>query len=142
MKFTQIALCALLVLVVVQAKPLAVKQDNRFADFIEDVLEAVADVATAVITTVSEVVGTAVAAVAGPVLEIVAFVEEKVVAPIQNRITNAGLGLVLEQFCGMLPTLAKPLGFTLPNGYKSTCLVAAKEELKKAFDSNWTENRA
>jgi phage-related protein len=139
MKFTQIALCALLVLVVVQAKPLAVKQGWDFASFFQDILDAVTEVATAVIETVSEVAGTVVAAVMEPVLNVVALVEEKIVAPIQNRITSAGLGLVLDQFCGMLPTLAQPLGFKLPTDYKDICLGAAKEELKKAFDSNWVE---
>lgn len=41
MKFTQIALCALLVLVVVQAKPLAVKQGFDFAALFQSILNAV-----------------------------------------------------------------------------------------------------
>ena len=139
MKFTQIALCALLVLVVVQAKPLAVKQGWDFASFFQGILDAVTEVATAVIETVSTVAGTVIEAVMTPVLEVVALVEENIVAPIQNRITSAGLGLVLDQFCGMLPTLAQPLGFELPDGYKNICLGAAKEELAKAFDQNWRE---
>ena len=128
MKFTQIALCALLVLVVVQAKPLAVKQGFDFMTLFQNILNAV-----------SEVAGTVVAAVMTPILTVVSLVEEKIVAPIQNKITSAGLGLVVDQFCGLLPTLAAPLGLTLPTDYKSICLGAAKEELKKAFDNKWTE---
>lgn len=128
MKFTQIALCALLVLVVVQAKPLAVKQGWDFQSFFQNILEAV-----------SEVVGTVVTAVMTPILAVASLVEEKIVAPIQNRITSAGLGLAIDQFCGLLPTLAAPLGFTLPTDYKNICIGAAKEELKKAFDDKWTE---
>ena len=140
MKFTQIALCALLVLVVVQAKPLAVKQGFAFASFFQGILDSVTEVATAVITTVSEVAGTVVSAVMTPVLAVASLIEEKIVAPIQNKITSAGLGLVLDQFCGMIPKLAEPLGFGgLPNDYKNICLGAAKEELAKAFDQNWTE---
>ncbi len=128
MKFTQIALCALLVLVVVQAKPLAVKQGFDFFAFFQNVLNAV-----------SEVAGTVVAAGMTPILAVASIVEENIVAPIQNRITSAGLGLAVDQFCGLLPTIAKPLGFTLPNDYKGICLGAAKEELKKAFDNKWQE---
>ena len=128
MKFTQIALCALLVLVVVQAKPLAVKQGFDFAALFQNILNAV-----------SEVAGTVVAAVMTPILAVASIVEEKIVAPIQNKITSAGLGLAVEQFCGLLPTLAAPLGFTLPTDYKGICLGAAKEELKKAFDNKWQE---
>jgi hypothetical protein len=85
------------------------------------------------------VAGTAVAAVLAPVLQVAAFVEERVIAPIQNRVTSAGLGLALDQFCGMLPGLVAPLGFTLPSNAKNICLVAAREELKKGFDPKWRE---
>ena len=74
-----------------------------------------------------------------PVLEVAALVEEKVVAPIQNRVTSTALGLALDQFCGMLPTFVAPLGFELPSGSKDICLTAAREELKKGFDPKWRE---
>ena len=88
--------------------------------------------------TVSEVVGTVVEAVMTPILEVVALVEEKIVAPIQNKITSAGLSLAIDQFCGLLPKLTAPLKFTLPDNYKEICLTAANEELAKGFDPNWT----
>lgn len=74
-----------------------------------------------------------------PVLEVAALVEEKIVAPINNRITSAGLGLALDQFCNMLPGMVAPLGFDLPANAKDICLTAAKEELKKGFDPKWRE---
>lgn len=128
MKYAQLFVCALVVLAVVQAKPLAVQQGFDIFALFQSVISAVASVA-----------GTVVAAVMAPVLEVAALVEEKVVAPIQNRITSAGLGLAIDQFCGLLPGLVAPLGFDLPNDAKDICLVAAREELKKGFDPKWTE---
>ena len=117
MKFTLIALCVVVVLAVAQAKPLAVQQGFDIFSIFKQVL-----------TAVSEVAGT-----------VVAVVEEKVVAPIQNKITSTGLSLAIDQFCGLLPTIVAPMGFTLPANSKNICINAAKEELRKGFDSNWRE---
>ncbi len=128
MKFTYLVVCALVVLAVVQAKPLAVKQGFDFLAFMQSIAAAVGEVA-----------GTIVAAVVTPILQVVAIVEEKIVAPINNKVTSTALGLAINQFCGMLPTLVAPLGFTLPANSKDICIGAAKEELRKGFDSSWTE---
>jgi hypothetical protein len=85
MKFVQLFVCALVVLAVAQAKPLAVQQGFDIFAFFQNIGSVVASVA-----------GTAVAAVLSPILQVAAFVEERVVAPIQNRVTSAGLGLALD----------------------------------------------
>ena len=89
-----------------------------------------------------DVAGSVVAAVMTPILQVVAIVEEQIIAPIQNRVTSVGLTLAIDQFCGMLPGLVAPLGFTLPNNAKDICIVAAKEELAKGFDASWRAPRA
>ena len=128
MKFTLIAVCAIISLALVEAKPLSVQQAFDFLSIFTNVLAAV-----------SQVAGTVVSAVMTPVLSVVAIVEQRVVAPINNQVTSLGLNVAIDQFCGMLPTIMAPTGFVLPPNSKDLCLKAAKEELKKGFDSNWRE---
>ena len=64
MKFTLIAVCAIISLALVEAKPLSVQQAFDFLSIFTNVLAAV-----------SQVAGTVVSAVMTPVLSVVAIVE-------------------------------------------------------------------
>jgi hypothetical protein len=77
------------------------------------------------LSVVTEVAGSAIAVVMTPILQVAAVIEEKIIAPIQNKVTSAGLTLAIDQFCGMLPGLVAPLGFTLPSNSKDICIAAA-----------------
>ena len=120
---------ALVILVVVQANPL--QQVQQGFDFMRIFYSA--------FTAAGNILGTVVAAIATPILEVAATIEEKVVAPIQNKITSAGLGLAINSFCAMAPQMVKNFGFTVPSDAKEICITAAKEELAKGFDPKWTE---
>ncbi len=84
---------------------------------------------------VSKVAGTVIATVMTPVLKVVALVEEKIVAPINAKITGTALDLIVNQYCGLAvgPNLEK-IGFdTTGIDVKAECLKAAKEEIRKGF---------
>ena len=68
-----------------------------------------------------------------PIMQVVAFIEETIIAPIQNQASSFGLNLAVEQFCNLV---VAP-NFPVP-GAADACIKAAKEEVRKGFDSSWT----
>jgi hypothetical protein len=85
---------------------------------------------------IAKISGTVVAAVMKPILSVAALVEEKIVAPINNKITTVALDIAIGQFCALAPNMMKPFGWKTSNA-KDVCITAAKEELKKGFDPDW-----
>jgi len=86
------------------------------------------------LTMITNIVGTVVQAVMTPILQVVQIVQDTIIAPIQNQVASVGLGFAVEQFCSLVvaPNFPSPTS-------KDDCIKAAKEELRKGFDSTWVE---
>ena len=86
MKSSTLLVCMMVVLVagVAQAK------NHEVAQF-QDLL-----------TIITNVVGSVVSAVMTPILQVVAIIQETIIAPIQNQVTSTGLGFAVEQFCNLV----------------------------------------
>ena len=86
------------------------------------------------LTIITNVVGSVVSAVMTPILQVVAIIQETIIAPIQNQVTSPGLGFAVEQFCNLVVVP----NFPSPDA-ANACITAAKEEIRKGFDASWTE---
>lgn len=120
MKISHVLLAVLVALVLVDAR--------RVANPLDSIMELV-----------SKVAGTAIAVIMTPILIVAQVVEEKIVAPITNKVSGVALDIAVGQFCGLVvgPNLER-IGFdTTGIDVKEECLKAAKEEVKKGFSDKY-----